>query len=81
MCYILVMSWQTDDCFSSSSSFSQHHLSNRPTPGLPGLEDLGITPQSVETKALATLRRFRDFLDYNKPIEDIQPTTSSTQPK
>ena len=59
----------------------QLHLTNRPTPGLPGLEDLGITPQSIETKALATLRRYRAFLDFNKSLDDIQPTTSSSQPK
>ena len=75
------MSWQNDDYVPPPLLSPQHHLSNRPTPGLPGLEDLGVTPQSVETKALAMLRRYRNFLDFNKPIDDIQPTTSSSQPK
>jgi len=56
------------------------HLSNLPTPGLPGLEDVGVAPVSVESNTITMLRRYRDFLDFNKPIEDIHPATPS-QPK
>ena len=51
----------------------QLHLSNTPTPGLPGLEDVGITPCTLEEKALTILRRFRDFLDFDKSIDEIHP--------
>lgn len=30
-------------------------------PDLPGLEDLGITPSSIEQKAIETLRRHRRY--------------------
>eukprot|EP00731_Ephydatia_muelleri_P024803 Em0016g1074a len=49
------------------------YLSNVPTPDLPGLEDLGIAPTPVEDKCIAVMRRYRGFLDYNKPVDDVQP--------
>lgn len=49
------------------------YLSNVPTPGLPGLEDLGVPPTPVEDKCIAVMRRYRGFLDYNKPVDDVQP--------
>ena len=49
----------------------QLHLSNVPTSGLPGLEDLGVTPTVLESNAIAILRRYRDFLDFDKSIDDM----------
>lgn len=46
-------------------------------PGLPGLEDLGITPATIEQKAIETLRRHRRFryleadLDVTKPAKTV----------
>jgi hypothetical protein len=39
---------------------------------LPGLEDLGITPVTVEDSALPILRRYRSAFHFNKPIDDIE---------
>lgn len=47
------------------------HLSDSTTPGLPGLEDVGVAPCPLEDKALMVLRRYRNFLDHKKPTEDI----------
>ena len=43
------------------------------TGNLPGLEDLGVTPTTVEDSALTILRRYRSFIHFNKPVDDIQP--------
>ena len=48
-------------------------MSNTPTPGLPSLEDLGVTPAMLEDKAIAFLRMYRDFLDFDRPIEETHP--------
>ena len=49
------------------------HLSDTPHEDLPGLEDLGVTPTPLEDVAIATVRRYRDFYTYNKPIDDVAP--------
>lgn len=51
----------------------QLHLSDTPHEDLPGLEDLGVTPTLVEDVAIATVRRYRNFYTYNKPIDDVAP--------
>ena len=56
---------------------TQLHLSNAATPGLPGLEDVGVAPTALEDKALTVLRRFRDFLDFNRPVDELEAPTRS----
>ncbi len=40
---------------------------------LPGLEDLGITPSSIEQKAIETLRRHRRFRFMDAEIGETKP--------
>lgn len=42
-------------------------------PGLPGLEDLGITPSSVEQKAIEVLRRHRGFRYLEAELVETKP--------
>lgn len=42
-------------------------------PDLPGLEDLGITPGSVEQKAIETLRRHRRFRFLEAELGETKP--------
>ena len=58
---------------------TQLHHSNVPTSGLPGLEDLGVSPTLLESNAIAILRRYRDFLDFDKPIDDINQPPQATK--
>lgn len=51
----------------------QLHLSNTPTPEVPTLEDLGVTPMALEDKAISFVRMYRDFLDVDRPIEETHP--------
>ena len=51
-------------------------MSNVLTPDLPNLEDLGVTPTLLEDKAISFLRMYRDFLDYDRPIEETHPSQS-----
>ena len=58
---------------SHSHPHMQLHLSDTPHEDLPGLEDLGVTPTPVEDVAIATVRRYRNFYTYNKPVDDVAP--------
>ena len=58
---------------SHSHPHMQLHLSDTPHEDLPGLEDLGVTPTPLEDVAIATVRRYRNFYTYNKPIDDVAP--------
>lgn len=51
----------------------QLHSSNVPTPGLPGLEDVGVAPTPLEEVAINFVRRYRDFIYIDQPIEDTHP--------
>lgn len=42
-------------------------------PGLPGLEDLGIVPVSVEQKAIEILRRHRRFRWLEAELGETKP--------
>lgn len=63
--------WTTPD------KITRFHETDMKYPGLPGLEDLGITPFSVEQKAIEILRRHRGFryleadLDVTKPPKTV----------
>ena len=54
------------------SPISQLHLSNEATPGVPRLEDLGVSPTPLEDKALGILRRYRDFIHYDKSLDELE---------
>ena len=53
------------------------YLTEEPSGDLPGLEDLGITPVTVEEAALFILRRYRSFFDFSKPIDEIEHSTTA----
>ncbi|XP_057691697.1 NADH dehydrogenase [ubiquinone] 1 alpha subcomplex subunit 9, mitochondrial isoform X1 [Corythoichthys intestinalis] len=63
--------WTTPD------KVERFHLTDMKYPGLPGLEDLGITPSTVEQRAIEILRRHRRFrfleadLDATKPAKTV----------
>uniref|UniRef100_A0A4W5JT75 NADH dehydrogenase [ubiquinone] 1 alpha subcomplex subunit 9, mitochondrial n=1 Tax=Hucho hucho TaxID=62062 RepID=A0A4W5JT75_9TELE len=56
--------WTTPDKF---------HTTDMKYPGLPGLEDLGIIPASVEQKAIKVLRRHRCFRFLEAELADTKP--------
>ncbi|XP_036373699.1 NADH dehydrogenase [ubiquinone] 1 alpha subcomplex subunit 9, mitochondrial [Megalops cyprinoides] len=49
------------------------HLTDMKYPGLPGLEDLGIVPSSVEQKAIEVLRRHRRFRWLEAELGETKP--------
>lgn len=53
--------------------FSQFHTTDMKFPGLPGLEDLAITPSTVEQKAIEILRRHRRFRYLEAELDETQP--------
>lgn len=53
--------------------FSQFHTTDMTFPGLPGLEDLGITPSTVEQKAIEILRRHRRFRYLEADLDETKP--------
>ncbi|XP_019749850.1 NADH dehydrogenase [ubiquinone] 1 alpha subcomplex subunit 9, mitochondrial isoform X1 [Hippocampus comes] len=63
--------WTTPD------KIERFHLTDMKYPGLPGLEDLGISPSTVEQRAIEILRRHRRFrfleadLDATKPAKTV----------
>ncbi|XP_060932203.1 NADH dehydrogenase [ubiquinone] 1 alpha subcomplex subunit 9, mitochondrial [Limanda limanda] len=59
--------WTTPD------KIDRFHITDMKYPGLPGLEDLGITPSTVEQKAIEILRRHRRFRYLEADLEDAKP--------
>ncbi|XP_049579426.1 NADH dehydrogenase [ubiquinone] 1 alpha subcomplex subunit 9, mitochondrial [Syngnathus scovelli] len=63
--------WTTPD------KVERFHTTDMKYPGLPGLEDLGISPSTVEQRAIEILRRHRRFrfleadLDATKPAKTV----------
>ncbi|XP_061679184.1 NADH dehydrogenase [ubiquinone] 1 alpha subcomplex subunit 9, mitochondrial [Syngnathoides biaculeatus] len=63
--------WTTPD------KIERFHTTDMKYPGLPGLEDLGINPSTVEQRAIEILRRHRRFrfleadLDATKPAKTV----------
>lgn len=47
-------------------------------PGLPGLEDLGITPYTVEQKAIEVLRSHRRSRYLDAGVEEAKPAKTVT---
>uniref|UniRef100_A8E515 NADH dehydrogenase [ubiquinone] 1 alpha subcomplex subunit 9, mitochondrial n=1 Tax=Danio rerio TaxID=7955 RepID=A8E515_DANRE len=50
------------------------HTSDLKYPDLPGLEDLGITPASIEQKAIETLRRHRRQRFFEAAVGEAKPS-------
>lgn len=59
--------WTTPD------KIDRFHSTDKKYPGLPGLEDLGITPSSVEQKAIEILRRHRRFRYLEAELDETKP--------
>ncbi|KAI4884380.1 hypothetical protein NFI96_011225 [Prochilodus magdalenae] len=59
--------WTTRD------KVDRFHTTDLKYPALPGFEDLGITPSSVEQKAIEVLRRHRRFRFLEAELEEIKP--------
>ncbi|XP_053741854.1 NADH dehydrogenase [ubiquinone] 1 alpha subcomplex subunit 9, mitochondrial [Synchiropus splendidus] len=59
--------WTTPD------KIERFHTTDMKYPGLPGLEDLGITPSAVEQKAIEVLRRHRGFRYLDAGLEETKP--------
>lgn len=51
----------------------QFHTTDMKYPGLPGLEDLGITPATVEQKAIEILRRHRRYRYLEAQLDETKP--------
>ncbi|XP_022088368.1 NADH dehydrogenase [ubiquinone] 1 alpha subcomplex subunit 9, mitochondrial-like [Acanthaster planci] len=49
------------------------HTSENVTPGMPGLEDLGITPTLIEMAAIRGLRRHRADRYFDLGIDEVEP--------
>ncbi|XP_053110433.1 NADH dehydrogenase [ubiquinone] 1 alpha subcomplex subunit 9, mitochondrial isoform X1 [Hemicordylus capensis] len=64
--------WTTRD------KVDRFHITDMKFPDLPGLEDLGITPTTVEQKAIEVLRRHRNFRWLEAELEDAQPAKPVT---
>uniref|UniRef100_A0A3Q2WZI8 NADH dehydrogenase [ubiquinone] 1 alpha subcomplex subunit 9, mitochondrial n=1 Tax=Haplochromis burtoni TaxID=8153 RepID=A0A3Q2WZI8_HAPBU len=59
--------WTTPD------KVNRFHTTDMKYPGLPGLEDLGITASSVEQKAIEILRRHRRFRYLEAELDETKP--------
>lgn len=54
-------------------NFFQFHTTDMKYPGLPGLEDLGITPSSVEQRAIEMMRFHRKFRYQEADMDETMP--------
>ncbi|CAJ1057220.1 NADH dehydrogenase 1 alpha subcomplex subunit 9%2C mitochondrial [Notolabrus celidotus] [Xyrichtys novacula] len=59
--------------WTSPDKIERFHLTDMKYPGLPGLEDLGITPSTVEQKAIEILRRHRGFRYLEADLDEAKP--------
>ncbi|KAM9377968.1 NADH dehydrogenase [ubiquinone] 1 alpha subcomplex subunit 9, mitochondrial isoform 2-T2 [Pholidichthys leucotaenia] len=59
--------WTTPD------KVDRFHVTDMKYPGLPGLEDLGITASTVEQKAIEILRRYRSFRYLETELDETKP--------
>lgn len=64
--------WTTPD------KVDRFHTTDMKYPGLPGLEDLGIVPSSVEQKAIEVLRRHRRFRYLDIELDETKPAKTVT---
>ncbi|XP_017274390.1 NADH dehydrogenase [ubiquinone] 1 alpha subcomplex subunit 9, mitochondrial [Kryptolebias marmoratus] len=64
--------WTTPD------KVDRFHISDMKYPGLPGLEDLGITASSVEQRAIEMLRRHRRSRYLEAGMEETKPAKTVT---
>ncbi|MEQ2203393.1 hypothetical protein XENOCAPTIV_029501 [Xenoophorus captivus] len=71
--YTLVGGTQTLRALPPASPTLPFHTTDMKYPGLPGLEDLGITASSVEQKAIEILRRHRRFRYLEAELDETKP--------
>ncbi|AWP08822.1 NADH dehydrogenase 1 alpha subcomplex subunit 9 mitochondrial [Scophthalmus maximus] len=62
--------------WTSPDKVDRFHITDMKYPGLPGLEDLGITPSSVEQKAIEILRRHRRYRYLEADLDDAKPANT-----
>ena len=60
-------------CDQTSLFGLQEFLSDQITAGLPGLEDLGVEPSSLNTIAISVLRRHRHSFFWDESIDSDAP--------
>ncbi|KAM7414146.1 hypothetical protein PAMA_019120 [Pampus argenteus] len=59
--------------WTSPDKIDRFHTTDMKYPGLPGLEDLGITPSAVEQKAIEILRRHRRYRYLDAELDETKP--------
>uniref|UniRef100_A0AAQ4Q0A7 NADH dehydrogenase [ubiquinone] 1 alpha subcomplex subunit 9, mitochondrial n=1 Tax=Gasterosteus aculeatus aculeatus TaxID=481459 RepID=A0AAQ4Q0A7_GASAC len=59
--------------WTTADKVERFHATDMKYPGLPGLEDLGITPSTVEQKAIEILRRHRRFRYLEADLDETRP--------
>ncbi|XP_002740593.1 NADH dehydrogenase [ubiquinone] 1 alpha subcomplex subunit 9, mitochondrial-like [Saccoglossus kowalevskii] len=57
----------------SRDKLERFHTTEEVTPGMPGLEDLGVTPTSLEAAAIFGLRRHRAAKHFEEAVEEAEP--------
>uniref|UniRef100_A0AAR2LW49 NADH dehydrogenase [ubiquinone] 1 alpha subcomplex subunit 9, mitochondrial n=1 Tax=Pygocentrus nattereri TaxID=42514 RepID=A0AAR2LW49_PYGNA len=66
------------DPWTTRDKVDRFHTTDMKYPGLPGFEDLGITPSSVEQKAIEVLRRHRRFRFLEAELGETKPAKTVT---
>uniref|UniRef100_A0A672ZQ08 NADH dehydrogenase [ubiquinone] 1 alpha subcomplex subunit 9, mitochondrial n=1 Tax=Sphaeramia orbicularis TaxID=375764 RepID=A0A672ZQ08_9TELE len=61
------------DPWTSPDKVDRFHITDMKYPGLPGLEDLGITPSTIEQRAIEILRRHRRFRYLETQLDETKP--------
>uniref|UniRef100_A0A672ZP73 NADH dehydrogenase [ubiquinone] 1 alpha subcomplex subunit 9, mitochondrial n=1 Tax=Sphaeramia orbicularis TaxID=375764 RepID=A0A672ZP73_9TELE len=61
------------DPWTSPDKVDRFHITDMKYPGLPGLEDLGITPSTIEQRAIEILRRHRRFRYLETQLDETNP--------
>uniref|UniRef100_UPI001A98688A NADH dehydrogenase [ubiquinone] 1 alpha subcomplex subunit 9, mitochondrial-like isoform X2 n=1 Tax=Gasterosteus aculeatus aculeatus TaxID=481459 RepID=UPI001A98688A len=59
--------------WTTADKVERFHATDMKYPGLPGLKDLGITPSTVEQKAIEILRRHRRFRYLEADLDETRP--------
>ena len=77
---VICLFYQVNSLFSPAPSplLLKFHTTDMTLPDLPGFEDLGIQPTSLEQKAIEVLRRHRRYRWLDTELEEARP--SKTQP-
>ncbi|XP_037538976.1 probable polypeptide N-acetylgalactosaminyltransferase 8 [Nematolebias whitei] len=74
----IVLSSVPHDPWTTPDKVDRFHISDLKYPGLPGMEDLGITASTVEQRAIEVLRRHRRRHYRDPDLEEIKPPKTVT---